>query len=205
MPIYDLPNTPPTMQCLHEEAARQRLPPDLLLAVMRTEGGRMGQFQRNTNASYDIGPLQINTYWLKTLAKKAKTTPRHVALQLAYNGCWNVAVGAWILRQAINETPGDPWRGVGYYNSHNIKYWPAYSRRVQGHYRKILASAGPRKLPANLARSESRQYAARSIPVAQGTPMAAPFQALPVDQSRNYARFAPVAVPGLPPPQLASD
>ena len=141
MPVYDHPSTPPTMECLFVEAERQQLSPALLLAVTHTERGRVGEFSKNRNGTYDIGPLQINKSWIDKLAKKTNSTPERVASQLAYDGCWNIAVGAWILRNAIDESPNDIWRGVGYYNSHNPKYWPGYAARVQVAYSKIINDA----------------------------------------------------------------
>lgn len=145
MPIYAAPSTPPTFECLYQEADRQKIPPELLLAVMRTEGGRMGEFSKNNNGTYDIGPMQINTTWLDRLARQAGSTPQVVASKLAYHGCWNMAVGAWILRSAIDEAPGDVWRGVGYYNSHTPKYAQAYTRKVQANYIKILIASSARQ------------------------------------------------------------
>lgn len=194
MPIYDRPNTPPTFECLHEEAARQKLPPELLLAVMRTEGGRMGQFVRNNNGSYDVGPMQINTTWIAKLAKKANTTSENIVMQLAYHGCWNMAVGAWILRSAIDESPNDFWRGVGYYNSHNIKYWPSYSRRVQAHYQKIVAASrkqGDRAAPVDSS------YAALATPAVK-VPVSIQAAPRPRNPDLNYARFSEPSSVGNP-------
>jgi hypothetical protein len=60
---------PVTRECFLAEAARQELEPWKLLAVMKTEDGRVGMFSRNTNGSYDIGPMQVNTIHLKDMSK----------------------------------------------------------------------------------------------------------------------------------------
>jgi hypothetical protein len=40
-----------------------------------------------------------------------------VSTLLAYDGCFNVAVGAWLLRKRTNEAAGDFWYGIGRYHS----------------------------------------------------------------------------------------
>ena len=133
--------TPPTYECLYEESSRQRLPPVLILAVMKTEGGKMGQFQKNaSNGSYDIGPMQVNTIWVKKIAKMTNAPAEKVASALAFNGCWNLAVGAWILRSYINEANGNVWQGVAWYNSHTPKFGTAYAYRVEENLQRILAA-----------------------------------------------------------------
>lgn len=155
--IIDHPSaTPPTYECLYQEANRQSIPPELILAVMKTEGGKLGQFQKNTNGSYDIGPMQINSTWIPKLAKKLNESTSRVEFTLAYNGCWNMAVGAWILRDAINEayqksggkviSVREIWQGVAWYNSHTPKYGTPYAWRVHGNLKKILAAAGKKSL-----------------------------------------------------------
>lgn len=117
-----LTSTPPTaspitLSCFHQEAARQQIEPIKLLAVLKTEGGRLGSFVRNTNGTYDIGPMQINTVHLDDLSKTLSTTKSVVAQKLAYDGCFNVAVGAWMLRKRTNEAGGDFWFGIGRFHS----------------------------------------------------------------------------------------
>lgn len=147
--IYDNPSaTPPTYECLYQEADRQKVPPELLLAIMKTEAGRLGQFQKNKNGTFDVGPMQINTSWIPKLAKKVNSTPEKVTYTLAFHGCWNLAVAAWILRDAINEatiksksrntTDAHIWQGVAWYNSHTPKYGNAYAWRVHRNLQQIL-------------------------------------------------------------------
>lgn len=149
------PPSPPTYECLFEESERQKLPPELLLAVMRTENGKLGQFVKNKNGSYDIGPMQVNTYWLKKLSTMSNSSPIKVAETLANHGCWNMAVGAWILRSALNEAPGDVWKGVGYYNSHTPKFANAYASKVYAQYKKIQEAS----LKAKVQLSKSNKIA----------------------------------------------
>jgi hypothetical protein len=108
---------PVTPQCVVEEAGRQSIELVKLLAVMKAEGGRLGEYSRNSNGSYDIGPMQVNTIHLPELSKTYGIPEATVSKLLAYNGCFNVAVGAWMLRMRTNEAAGDFWYGIGRYHS----------------------------------------------------------------------------------------
>jgi hypothetical protein len=116
---YETPEwvRPVTPRCVVEEAGRQSLEVVKVLAVMKAEGGRLGEYSRNSNGSYDIGPMQVNTIHLPELAKTYGIPPDAVSKLLAYDGCFNVAVGAWMLRMRTNEAAGDFWYGIGRYHS----------------------------------------------------------------------------------------
>lgn len=112
--------------CLSDVANHFRLPMPLLEAVLKVEGGRPGLAMRNSNGTYDLGPMQINTSWLPVLAEKNITRE-----MLRDDFCVNVAVGAWILARELNQIPAKPavadfWQAVGRYNSrtprHNYRY-----------------------------------------------------------------------------------
>lgn len=134
------PALPPAVQAISAHAAVStacitgaahfyHLPVRLFAAVLRTEGGHVGQIHRNANGSYDMGPAQINSTWLPTLAKAGIS--RAMVLQ---NGCLNVSIGAWILAQAmVGADPHDPrqfWRHVGDYNSHTPRWNEKYAANV---------------------------------------------------------------------------
>jgi hypothetical protein len=123
---------PVTPQCVIEEAGRQSLELVKLLAVMKAEGGRLGEYSRNSNGSYDIGPMQVNTIHLPELSKTYGIPEAAVSRLLAYNGCFNVAVGAWILRMRTNEAAGDFWYGIGRYHSATRLDSNKYILRVHG-------------------------------------------------------------------------
>lgn len=130
---------PVTKECFNEEAKRQKLEPLRLLAVMRTEAGRVGMFSPNSNGSYDIGPMQVNTIHLRDLSSTYKVSPGQLAQLLAYDGCFNVAVGAWMLRTKTNEAGGDFWYGIGRYHSKTPKYSNSYILRVHRHMMEMVS------------------------------------------------------------------
>jgi len=121
---------PVTPACFNAEAQRQSLEPWRLLAVMKTENGRIGSFTLNTDGSYDIGPMQVNSVHLPELSKTFGVGQASLAQLLAYDGCFNVAIGAYLLRLRTNEANGDFWWGIGGYNSRNHLHSSKYILRV---------------------------------------------------------------------------
>jgi soluble lytic murein transglycosylase-like protein len=121
-----------TWSCWEEAASRHNLDPVLLYAIARVEtGARSGVVSGNTNGSYDIGVMQINSSWLPRLAKVGIT-----AQMLRDKPCLNVKVGAWILSDTINRY-GMNWRGVGAYNATTDWKRARYARKVAAELRRI--------------------------------------------------------------------
>ena len=54
--------------CLMLASQTYSVPPAVLVGIYKVEGGKVGQEVRNTNGSYDLGPMQINTLWIPELA-----------------------------------------------------------------------------------------------------------------------------------------
>ena len=110
-----------TLACLLNGAALQSLPPEVMLGLLKTEGGQVGGWATNTNGSHDLGPMQVNDEtWLHKLAEMQFAGNENAAkIALIYDGCYNVSVGAWIYRQYLNEARGNYAVAVGYYNSHS--------------------------------------------------------------------------------------
>jgi hypothetical protein len=121
---------PVTPQCVALEAQRQSLELVKVLSVMKTEGGRLGMYSLNANGSYDIGPMQVNSVHLPELAKLYGITTNSASQLLAFDGCFNVAVATWMLRQKTNEAGGDFWYGIGRYHSATTSYSNQYILRV---------------------------------------------------------------------------
>lgn len=118
------------MTCVYQSAKKYELPVELLLAVIKTEGGRNGLAVKNKNGSYDLGIMQINTIHLSRLKSLgiSRTT-------LLTNGCVNIDVGAWMLRSHFPSKPATAdkrqwWRYVGNYHSATITYNVEYQKRV---------------------------------------------------------------------------
>lgn len=118
--INDVP-----VECINKAAVQYHIPAILLVSVLRMENGRVGDAIRNKNGTYDYGPMQINTIWLKEIQKYGYTRE---AIQ--YDPCVNVAVGAWILSRAIADDK-TLWKGVGNYHSHTCDKNMLYRSKVE--------------------------------------------------------------------------
>jgi len=132
------PSSPPTLQCFVKEADRYSIDPYVLLAVMKTEGGRPGELALNHNGTIDLGPMSVNTVWLPVLAKHYRTTESELMHRLSTDGCANVAAGALILSRKIAES-GDVWEGVANYHSSNPVKQSRYLLRVHASLTRIVA------------------------------------------------------------------
>lgn len=122
--------------CIFMAAQTYSVPPDVLISIMHVEGGRVGQQVKNKNASYDLGPMQINTLWLPELAKFWRVNTSTAWQWVRDDGCINVGVGAWILRQKINEA-GSLYKGIAHYHSATPNLGAPYQRKVLGVLKKF--------------------------------------------------------------------
>lgn len=115
--------------CLLISAQTYQVPPGVLLGILQVEGGRIGQAVANTNGSYDLGPMQVNTIWVPELSQKWNIDRGTAVRWLRDDGCVNMAVSAWILRQRINRT-GDLWSGIAGYHSLTPGIGSRYASKV---------------------------------------------------------------------------
>lgn len=133
-----------TEPCVIEAAERFRLPPSLILAVMRVEGGKSGQVLYNQNGSFDIGPMQINSLWLPEIQRRGGTLEL-----IAHHRCANIHFGTWLLSRGFANI--DParidqatfWRAVGNYHSRTPEHNSRYARAVWNAWHKLMAAQRP--------------------------------------------------------------
>ncbi|MFP4313408.1 MAG: lytic transglycosylase domain-containing protein [Alphaproteobacteria bacterium] len=115
--------------CLMLASQTYSIPPAVLVGIYKAEGGEVGQEVRNTNDSYDLGPMQINTIWLPELAKKWGVSESTARKWVRDDACTNVGVSAWILRQHLDETQSLS-KAISYYNSRTPRIGTRYKKRV---------------------------------------------------------------------------
>ncbi len=118
------------LACMLASAMHYRLPPRVLPAIQRVEGGVMGKVSQNTDGSVDIGLMQINSRWIMPIASMTHQTPAQVATRLALEPCFNVAAAAMILRTALDNEHGNLLRAIGDYHSRTLPLNMAYQRKV---------------------------------------------------------------------------
>ncbi len=116
--------------CLILAANTYNVPPAVMIGIMNVEGGHVGQqVGPNSNGTYDLGPMQVNTRWLPVLQKQWNVSAPVARSWVRDNGCVNVHVAAWILRQKINET-GSLWGGIAAYHSSTPRHGTPYANKV---------------------------------------------------------------------------
>ncbi|MCT4575013.1 MAG: lytic transglycosylase domain-containing protein [Alphaproteobacteria bacterium] len=118
------------MSCIISSAAAYNIPSSAIYAIMEAEGGKTGQLSKNSNGSYDLGLMQINTLWLPELAKHWGITETEAAYVLVNDTCANINVASWILKKKINEANGSMIKGISYYHSRTPKHGIKYAKRI---------------------------------------------------------------------------
>ena len=120
--IADLP---PQLQervvCSISAAVKYEVPANIVVAVAEKEGGKPGQWVRNTNGTHDVGPMQFNTAYLAELSRYGIT-----ANDVAAAGCYSFDLAAWRLRMHIRKDKGDLWTKAANYHSRTPKYNATY-------------------------------------------------------------------------------
>ena len=128
--------------CIEAAANAHGVPATMLVILLRVEGGRLGRVSDNSNATVDIGPMQVNEIWLPQIAAHWGASVPDSFVALRDNLCANLEGGAWILRQAIDEAHGDFWRGVAFYHSHSPGHETDYLRQVLHQALRLRTEAG---------------------------------------------------------------
>lgn len=141
--------------CVMSAAGSYELPPAIIWSLLSIEGGKVGTISSNSNGSKDLGPMQINTIHIPEIAKGSDASVTTVARSLIEDPCYNIAIGAWHLRQKIEEVDGDFWQGVGRYHSKTphvqSRYMDTLLDRIERLYGEpaLLGEALP-DIPPNL-------------------------------------------------------
>lgn len=137
--------------------------PLLLKAIARQESSMNPRASnQNTNGTKDIGLMQINTTHMPKLRRAG------VDEQRLWEPCVNIAVGAWVLADAVSRH-GMTWKAVGIYHSPTEWRQKDYAARIQRHLvREIRAY----EAMAGSAAQAAPATPARSTPVAASAPIA---------------------------------
>lgn len=127
------------LQCINEAAIEFHVPAKLIISVLEIEQGKIGKISKNSNGTYDIGPLQINSIWLPTLKNYGISQE-----DIQFDACTNIKVGAWILSKAI-ANQNDLLKGIGDYHSHTYQFNKNYYNTVRVNFTKINLLFGEQK------------------------------------------------------------
>lgn len=133
--------------CIFTAAQTYAVPPSVLLGILHVEGGRVGQAVKNTNNTYDLGPMQINTIWVPELARHWRVSEKTALRMVRDDACVNIGVGAWILRTKMNDT-GSLYKGIAWYHSATPHLGSKYREKVMRAMKKYQLVRQPSDLVA---------------------------------------------------------
>lgn len=103
-------------QCIRLAAAGKPWLEKTLWGLRDQEGGWVGAAVANTNGTHDLGPLQVNTWWVPRLARLIRRPEEHVLHWLRHDACFNAQAARWIFLSALSSTR-DYWKAIGVYHS----------------------------------------------------------------------------------------
>lgn len=116
-------------RCIRQAADGKPWLERTLWGLRDAEGGWVGAEIANSNGSHDLGPLQINSWWVPKLARLLSRSPAAVRHWLRFDPCYNVDAARWIFLQALAAT-NDYWEAVGRYHSPTIWRQRRYAAQV---------------------------------------------------------------------------
>ena len=141
------------LSCSLAAAQRFQVPANVILAVATVENGRAGLWVPNTNGSYDLGAMQLNTSYIATLARYGIRADHVLA-----PGCYAYMLAAWRLHGHLAHDAGAPWQRVANYNSRtpifNLRYQErlapaaaAWRNWLEAYYPAMANVGGPELAP----------------------------------------------------------
>ncbi len=116
------PQLPDRIVCSIAASIHYDVPANIVLAVAEKEAGRAGQWVRNTNGTHDVGAMQFNTDYIKTLTARYGIKAEHVAA----SGCYPYDLAAWRLHGHLTKDAGDIWTRAANYHSRTKYYNEIY-------------------------------------------------------------------------------
>jgi hypothetical protein len=171
--------------CSIGAAAKYAVPANIILAVAQREGGKPGQWVRNNNATYDIGSMQFNTAYIRTLARYGIGTA-----DVEKPGCYSYDLAAWRLRGHIKNDRGDIWTRVANYHSRTPRYNAPYRAGIMANARQW----------GNWLSARFRTYDTLTVASSQTIAVvdAAPVAPAPVKPAKANPYASPVRVAATP-------
>ena len=137
-PPYPIPE-PVVSQCVATASRTYGVPELVIRSILKVEGGQVGTMSRNTNGSFDLGPMQINTINLKIINKEYPfLTWRHIT----YNRGVYTMVDASCHGSRVRWGGGVGGGGVGDYHSGAPSKRSVYLQRFLGHYNRLKKQYG---------------------------------------------------------------
>lgn len=130
-----------TAFCFEDAGNRYGINPTLLESIAKVESNLNPKaMNNNTNGTSDIGLMQINSAWLKSIGANAN--------DLLNDACLNTMTGARILRHCIDRH-GYGWEAVGCYNAMSRDKKVIYAWKVFNRLKDAQGKPIKNRLPIN--------------------------------------------------------
>lgn len=126
--------------CIARSAAGRNWLAKTLWGLRDQEGGWIGAEVANSDGSHDLGPLQVNSWWVPRLAAITSRPERHVRHWLKQDACFNVEAARWIFLSGLAATR-DYWKAIGVYHSPTEWRQQRYTSSVIVHLRRRFGSS----------------------------------------------------------------
>lgn len=125
--------------CVDQAVSRyDNVHPIMIKTILSVEGGQIGTVRRNTDRSYDVGPMQINTIHAKDIAKEFGYSMRDIAV----DGCKNIMVGSWLLSKHLKQNANRVWLSMGNYHSKTASLRRIYLKKLATAYVSLVEAIG---------------------------------------------------------------
>lgn len=133
-------------RCIRQSAGGKLWLEKTLWGLRDQEGGWIGAEIANKDGSHDLGPLQVNSWWVPRIAGLIGRTPDQIRLWLRHDACFNVDAARWIFLSALAETR-NYWEAIGAYHSPTRWRRQRYSASVA---KRLARRFGPQIFHAHI-------------------------------------------------------
>lgn len=131
--------------CIARSAAGRGWLEKTLWGLRDQEGGWVGAEIANGDGSHDLGPLQVNSWWVPRLAAVTGRPERHIRHWLKQDACFNVEAARWIFLSGLAVTR-DYWKAIGAYHSPTIwrqrRYAGSVATKLRGRFGATVFDVG---------------------------------------------------------------
>lgn len=122
-------------ECIRQVAGGKPWLEKTLWGLRDQEAGWLGAEVGNTNGSQDLGPLQVNSGWVKRISALVDRPQADVRAWLVHDPCFNAGAARWIFLSALQST-GDFWKAIGVYHSPTAWRQRRYAQSVARHMQR---------------------------------------------------------------------
>lgn len=145
--------------CVAAASQSYAIPSNVVFAVLELERDGMEDMAVSTGSSL-IGPMQISKDWATELAIHWNVTNKVALERLSDDGCVNIGVGTWILRQRVDET-GSLYEAIADFRSVARRQY--VSTEAKSAYRESVIRKSSQIIPSIMPSSEVRLPEERNL------------------------------------------